>query len=600
MSRGGPTDTRRSDDDLSPGEGTRPPVGRALASAWSAPLWAHALAALGLLVALAFVVHVGVGYTSDEGAGVAQAHLLERGTWLVTNPVPTIDSDGGLIPFPLADIGQKGMAPYAKHPLFPLLLRAADDVGGARGMLALSIGGTIGAAVAGALIARRLHPTLARPALWVLALGSPLLFDSYLLLAHTMGAAAFGLATVAALNGVLGGSSRRRRLLWLALMAALVMTAVALRTEAVFAGLGLAAGALVVAWKRPDQRGPALQTGVVAAAAATLTVVVERAVRLAITGPATAMPGDALTFGTSAWLPGRAQAVWHDWFDPGVGAISPALSVTILATAVMLAYLARRAGRDRATALVVVLAIAAAGYGLRLATWSPTELFGLVVAFPLLWLGLLLLRRGDLESPSALLLVTTLAVFAVGVFATDYAVGGSAQWGGRYFALGLPLAVPLALVALRRVVRSMPSPSRRPFVAGLVACCLLTSALSLQVLHVRRGLVVSLGHAVADATAVAGPSGVGDHPDRPLVVVGNRLGGQVLYPDLDRYTWLAGGRAQSVRDALARSAAAGVTRATVVNPPEDDSLWPGWRQVGRWTSDLADVAVIEVCPVSGC
>ena len=113
--------------------------------------------------------------------------------------------------------GATGRA-LAKHPLYPVLLAAADRLGGVTGMVLLSLAGTVAAAGLAAVLARRLDPALVRPDLWMVGLASPLLFDGFLVIAHTLGAALAAAAVLLALRAVeragpstAGGRSRRRR-----------------------------------------------------------------------------------------------------------------------------------------------------------------------------------------------------------------------------------------------------------------------------------------------------------------------------------------------------------------------------------------------------
>ena len=58
----------------------------------------------------------------------------------------------------------------------------------------------------------------------------------------------------------------------------------------------------------------------------------------------------------------------------------------------------------------------------------------------------------------------TVAVYLVGVVATQYAVGGGVEWGGRYFALAVPLVAPFAAGGL--LAAAPPSRVRLRTVAG--------------------------------------------------------------------------------------------------------------------------------------
>src|SRR4051794_14452634 len=84
------------------------------------PAWGH-VALLALVVA-AFVAasNPGTGFSSDEGAAVSQARILrDDGTWYYRYPLAWMQDATGARPFIRADVGSRGIAPYAKHPTYP-------------------------------------------------------------------------------------------------------------------------------------------------------------------------------------------------------------------------------------------------------------------------------------------------------------------------------------------------------------------------------------------------------------------------------------------------------------------------------------------------
>ena len=233
-----------------PGSSTDPEAQSRLRRAWAAPLWAHLLALALVLAAAAAVVGTDASFSADEGAAITQARsLADGGGWIVEHPVPEVDPDGDLYPLELSARGSKGVAPFAKHPFYALVLAGAEKVGGSSAMVALSLLGTLVAAAVAAALANHLGgSTLARPALWAVGLGSPLFFDGNIVIAHTLGAAAAGAAVLAALLAL-----DRRRPALAVLVAPLVVVAVLLRTEALLFGLALAAAA---ARRRPPRPAP--------------------------------------------------------------------------------------------------------------------------------------------------------------------------------------------------------------------------------------------------------------------------------------------------------------------------------------------------------
>jgi len=217
-----------------------------VARIWARPLWNHVVALAVVLVALVPVLGTGASFSADEGAAIVQARHLSRGEgWIVDHPIPEADPSGKAYPLELSAQGRDGTAPFAKHPLYALMLAGADRLGGVTAMVLLSVAGTLMAAALAAALGNRLRPGLARSSLWVVGLASPLLFDGYLVIAHTLGAAFAAGAVVCALRGIEG---RGRSTVAVAGVVVCVTAATLLRNEAVFwsVGLGIVTGLLAL------------------------------------------------------------------------------------------------------------------------------------------------------------------------------------------------------------------------------------------------------------------------------------------------------------------------------------------------------------------
>lgn len=443
-----------------------------------APLWAH-VAALGVvLIALIPVIGTAASFSADEGAAIIQAHSLAKGDgWIVEPPVPGIDRS---YPLELSEEGAKGVAPFAKHPLYAVLLAAADRLGGITAMVFLSVLGTLTAAAVAAALAKRLDPTLAKLTLWVVGLASPLLFDGYLVIAHTMGAAAVAGAVLVALVAL-----ERRSLVLAAATAPLIALAVLLRTEATLLAVALAAAmGLVVLSQlgtrrrtpaRPSVTGSALVVAVSAFAGAVGARVLEKAWATAIVGQPIASAtrpraGDA----TSSFIGDRLHAFSVTWLRPsyyGPRTFDAALLVMLASIALGVFIVRRRPADEAGIKLAATLAVASALAGLIL---SPHNLVpGLLIAFPIGFAGLLAIDRATLQTSAARILFGTFALFALAVLATQYASGGTAEWGGRYFAIGLPLLVPVALLALKKHA------THRAATAGLIGCTVVMTVMGI-------------------------------------------------------------------------------------------------------------------------
>ena len=207
---------------------------------------------------------------------------------------------------------------------------------------------------------------------------------------------------------------------------------------------------------------------VVAAGAA---YAVDRAWRLDIVGHD--FPGIAIPFRheTGDYLNDRIEGLMVTWLRPtqtGGGLVVLALLV-MLAALVVGAVRSRRA--DGATRPVVVAGVVAAVAAVIAVLADPTNVVpGLLVAFPLAAAGLVALSRRSLSTPVTGLAAATFAIFALAVLATQYRTGGTGEWGGRYFALGLPALVPAVLLALRERGVALAPIARRVGAASLAAC----------------------------------------------------------------------------------------------------------------------------------
>jgi hypothetical protein len=136
---------------------------------------------------------------------------------------------------------------------------------------------------------------------------------------------------------------------------------------------------------------------------------------------------------------------------------------------------------------------------------APTNIVpGLLLAFPLATAGMLVLRRSLFSDVAPVLALATGAVFAVAVLATQYPTGGTGEWGGRYFALGLPVVVPVLLLALHRQGRTLAPVLRRGCAAALVVCSVALGMMSVVALRANHQEKERLVASIEAAEAVAG------------------------------------------------------------------------------------------------
>jgi len=429
--------------------------------------------ALGVvLVALVPLFASGDIASPDEGLYSAQAAALADGSWWSERPAPLLDADGSMDPLrPGAVDGDEHLL-YSRHPLYPLLLTPLYALGGSAGMLLLSVAGTMAAATATSLLAGRLQADLVLPALWVTGLGSPLIFDASLVMAHAPAAGAAAWLLVAVTRAVDDG-----HVAWLAAAVPLGALAAMLRSEGVIvvAATGVATAGVALLRRRPDLRAIAIGVSIVGLAGATHLLDEHLAARV---GRGSA-GGSSFDRGTSPW-----NALWNDLVVPWTRDATD-LTVTVVLAAVfgIVGMALLRARLPSPVLPVSMLAIAAVAAVARHLEAAPGNISGLVPAVPLLVGGLLCLRREQLAAPLAGRSVLLAAATTVGIAATSYGVGGVTQWGGRFFHVLLPAVIPLALAGLHHTIHGLPRPTRLVVVATSLVLVGSHSVLALRANH---------------------------------------------------------------------------------------------------------------------
>jgi hypothetical protein len=527
----------------------------------------HALALAVVLVGLQVLVGTDGLVSADEGAMLAQLDLVEQDRdWSAANPEPSVDPGMDALPLELSDRSVTGRwAPFAKHPVHIAALSPLWSAGGYGGTLSASVLGVVAAAVASALLARRLRPGTEVVALWATGLGSPLVFDGFQVVGHALGAGLVGLATVAVLAAM--SASDRFRAQALGLAGVVAMGAAALvRSEAVLAALALAA-AVGVLGRSSRRRSAALAVALVAVAVA---------VRLGEPRLVVAALGDDLAAapageGSGAGLlASRWNAFQVTVLDAGYGVDA---GEGLLLVAVALAVAAALSWRLRGDArLVAVLTVASVAAAVGRAVTADFLVPGLLMALPVLAVALASLRAEHLRAEPARILWATVALYVGAVAATQYETGGTGEWGGRYYAVALPLLVAVSVHTLGEVGSTMPSPTRRLVAAGLAAV-----SLTLTVGAVR---ATDRARAASSATAVAVIAAV-DGLDVDATVSARGAVSRFAWEDvLDGRRWLTttdDERLVAVGEALA---ADGVDRVALVisaSADPDGVLGPGWR-----------------------
>lgn len=430
-----------------------------------APLWLHAgLLGVVLLCLMPLAGGASAIVSADEGAMLAQLDLVERtGSWSAPNPAPVVDPELRALPLELSERSVDGRwSPFAKHVAHIAILRLPYGLAGFAGTIATSLVAVALAAWAAGAIADRVRPGTGVVTVWLVGLGSPLAFDGHLVLGHAIGASAAGLAGLLAVRIVDAGPVRFRALHVAGLVMA-VGAASLLRSEAVLLGVALGASLLVAALVR--SRGTAAIAGAGAILAAIGARELDRRlIEWALGGESTGTSSTSVAAAPLGFLEGRWQGFEITMLRAGYGVeggeIYLLLSTVVLAAGVLVA-------RSRPGLPLAPVAWAAAALAvMRLAT---TEFLvpGLLMATPALLAGLLALRTGLLREPGIAVLAGTSAVFAAAVVLTQYDTGGTGEWGGRYFAVGLPLALPVAVASLADLAGRLDRRERRHAGAAL-------------------------------------------------------------------------------------------------------------------------------------
>ena len=546
-----------------PAGGLTPLVRRA----WNLPVGWHVAALAALLVALVPVVGTSTSFMSDEGAAIIQARRLSEGRgWIEPHPFPTVDPDGVAYPLASATPGAKGFAPFAKHPVYSVLLAGADRVGGVTAMVLLSVLGTVVAAALAGRLARRLRPGLVRPTVWTVGVGSPLLFDGYLVLAHTLAAALAVAAVLAAWRAIEGRPAAALG------TGACVLGATLLRSEGVVFGMALSGASAwaAVAWRSPAPLVP----GAAALAGGFLARAAEAGMIRAIVGRG-GTQAEVSGGGASDLLDTRLNGVLTSLFKPSYRELPAGDLLLVLAAAVVLAGVLVARRRPEETGLLAKLGlVAVAALAARLVVDPLDPVPGLFLAFPVGWAGLWVLSRRAIAPRPAQLVVCTGVVFAAGVGATIYFQGGGAEWGGRYFALILPVVVPVVLAGLGLAGDRLDAVAARRGAAALAACSLLMAAMAVAVLRSSHRDNARLIAAVDRAD-----------PDRAgVMLTSENFAAQLVWPREDDRRWLYLPPSE-MRGLARRLRAAGVERATLLSrhPDRDRRLLAGTYRVAGAT-----------------
>lgn len=422
----------------------------------------------------------------DEALYAAQADNLAMGSWSRPRPSASLDQDGDWFVLSGSIIVGNDAIPYARRPMYPFVSTPFWSVGGNAGLLLLSVLGTWMAACGAAALGWSLNQRTSIPALWLVGLGTPLLFDAYLAFGHSLAA---GFAALTALGVVrsqlVEPPYSRRWVAWVTMAAAGAVAATMLRSEGVLYAASLAGALLVLAvfgrQRSTRQRQADATTGAIllaiGAASYNLNDVWSKAIVRGATGDPT-LSDRHPDFLNAAWT-----GLLRPWYPDNTKANAP--MALVLLAAVSAPLIIRFLPKFR------VLGIGLLALGATSAVWfaasSPHLISGLLPTAPWLVVGMLSLRGRDLSGPGPAAILLGSSAFIVGVLATSYGFGGAAEWGGRFFHLALPAVAPIAILGLISLLDSLPRIDGR---VCLVAIAVMTAGLSATALRANHQLRV--------------------------------------------------------------------------------------------------------------
>jgi len=481
----------------------------------------------------------------DEGAAAYQALNLERNRgWGFEPPIKSIPED--LLAFPISRSEEvaDGWAPYARHPLYALILAGSVRAAGATGMVLVSLIGLITAAVGAARLGARLSGRRAAIAsLWLAGAGGPLLFDGYLLIAHTLGAALTVWALLLCSSSLSRrGSSAHAHALG---ATACLLVGVLLRAEVAIVGLALA---FVLVWSGLRARSSRhYAVAALAALAVVAGLLIERAWRGAI-GVGTAAvggPSRGAMDDPVAWLLARGDAVRASVLEAG-----PGRAGSMLLASVMLLGLGAALSRVGAHRWWILLACGSALLLVAIRSLgSPPDLIpGLLPASPVLFVAAVLGPGRTSLNRDGLLVAGVVVLSFAGIALLQYPEGGAVEWGGRYFAVLLPAASALSVHALLSALHPRELRSLLPPAAAVASSIVLSllSVATLRTVNVRAdGILQEIGERASDTRLQSAPS-----DRRPVIITTEFAPPRLDWRRYDehRWVWMGPGVPQGEQD----------------------------------------------------
>lgn len=443
----------------------------------------NAVALFIVLVALLPAIDNGSFANPDEGLYSAQADALASGSWQRARPALDADPNGRWSALSSETRTAAREIPYSRRPMYPLLLTPFWQVGGVAGGMLLSAAGTCVAALCSGLIARRLGPRLGAPVLWLVGLGSPLLYDAYLLVAHSLAAAfsaGLALATLNAISQLEGQCHTNSRFwMWTVLSCTAAVPLVAIRTEGVLVSLAISAAVVLclIDWRKPFSRQvlPYISfSGLLAATALATYALNDRWARAVTVGGG----GDVTAFDRKI---NPVNALWSSVLRPWHpdNRFASATMLLVVVGSVTAPLLLRWVPGLRLFALAS-LVLAAGASAVRMVEYPPSLISGFFATMPWLVIGLLSIDRAALDSLSARVLLSASLLTFVAVLFTTYGDGGVTEWGGRFFHVTIPLLAPIGALGLLGLLSRLSRMEKFVVISSILAMTISLSVAALR------------------------------------------------------------------------------------------------------------------------
>lgn len=444
--------------------------------------WLCALAIGLVLIGMIPVFTNGYIAFPDEGVYTAQAIALSHGTWAIDRPAPSFDTTGALDPLGSSAVVGNKRIPYSRHPAYSVLLSIAYRLGGLKGLLATSVLGAWCAGVATGLVARRWNKSYGLPALLLCTLGSPILFNSFIVAAHSIAAALSAVILLLILRAVV--DQRNWAMICTAIPALLLPM---MRSEGAILIAALCGTLIVLAAILHESKfikPRMLLTGVVIGSFGLLGYLIDirlsRSVSTVIssiyTDPVGSIGGRQTDLIGGTWI-----ALFQPWSEQITA--TPWLPFGLLCV-VLGALLLRILPAKHAQFIVPVLFVASCTAIITLTTIN-RPIPGLLPSMPVLIFGPAFLSRKSLVGVETKILCGVTFVGILGLCLTIHGDGGALQWGGRFFQILLPELIVLSLIGINLALGRLLVAAQA---STLLALVVLTIALSISGLRLNYSL----------------------------------------------------------------------------------------------------------------